>query len=601
MVYKYLDFFKPIFVVFILIFCFDLILDYTAINTYLNHGQILSTSALMISVLFIISLAISLPIWLISKLFSKLNTKAQTFFVASVFSSLSVLFFVVFAVVTYRFIAKPFIPSNLFLKIAMSLIAIFFFTFIYFKDKSCRYFMKKVSIINKACVFLLIISLTILISYMGSQKWGGERSPVSERKENLSKPNIILVIIDNLAAKNLSLTKHNKSVPNIYNFAKESYVFERMHSNGNRTSLSMPSMFNSQYPFSKVKDKSKYLPFLLKEYGYKTMFITSTTISLRYLGSLDVINGFDFIVPPYGGAKQYKNGYPWVNLDRFCYDRFGLLTWFSYITEYYYINRLASSSRLFKSLILTDCALPDNFASILKHLENPQNRPLFSWFHIFSVHESNKYLPPKRFRKSKNESDKFYAKYLVHSDEMLSYVDDQFGKFIKELKIRGVYDNSIIILTSDHGTRHNVPVLGEEMIHVPFIIHLPEQKEGKRLQTLSEGIDMLPTILDVMGKPIPKWVKGESLVKYFSGNNSQKLKFTTDLNLLKDENAVAVFEGDYKLIYKLDQEKVMLYNLKNDPLEKQDLSRNLPTLAAHLKRLIIDKLKVHKLVKGQRL
>lgn len=102
----------------------------------------------------------------------------------------------------------------------------------------------------------------------------------------------------------------------------------------------------------------------------------------------------------------------------------------------------------------------------------------------------------------------------------LTMVDKWFGKFIDTLKKHNMYEDTLIILTADHGH-----ILGEhglmaknymhqynELAHIPLIIHLPKnERAGQRVNAITQNIDIMPTVLEYNEIKIPDFVAGFSL------------------------------------------------------------------------------------------
>lgn len=103
----------------------------------------------------------------------------------------------------------------------------------------------------------------------------------------------------------------------------------------------------------------------------------------------------------------------------------------------------------------------------------------------------------------------------------VSEVDDHVGRLVKKLKDIGQYENTLIIFTSDHGdmngahrhvTKSVTPALYEETAKVPLVMTCPNLlPKGKRVKTMANGVDVMPTILDYLDQTIPAHVQGQSL------------------------------------------------------------------------------------------
>lgn len=99
--------------------------------------------------------------------------------------------------------------------------------------------------------------------------------------------------------------------------------------------------------------------------------------------------------------------------------------------------------------------------------------------------------------------------------------DKWFGKFIKALKENHLFEDTLILFTSDHGhmlgehkfTGKNIMHTYNEIAHIPFIAHLPKHEcAGERRVALTQNIDLMPTILSHFKVDIPETVKGYSLL-----------------------------------------------------------------------------------------
>ena len=208
----------------------------------------------------------------------------------------------------------------------------------------------------------------------------------------------------------------------------------------------------------------------------------------------------------------------------------------------------------------------------------------------------------------------------VKKDMAINYsnlirMDYQLGERIKELKDEGLYDNSYIFFYSDHGgpfPRHKRAIY-DTGVKVPFMIKYPKSKgAGSRVDALLSFIDLAPTVLDIAGIKIPKYLQGMSilnssdferkylvtasdrfdeevdrirsvktkkfkLIKNYYPNNSHALPVAYRENmpmmkLLNEFNSRDKLNDDQKKWFSTPKSKFELYDLKNDPLELNDLS-----------------------------
>jgi len=190
-------------------------------------------------------------------------------------------------------------------------------------------------------------------------------------------------------------------------------------------------------------------------------------------------------------------------------------------------------------------------------------------------------------------------------DEFVRYCDYQFRNFILELEKRNVLDNTIIILTADHGESfdHNYLLHGgyhlyQEIVNIPLIIKLPENKGGRIINDVTEQIDITATLADLADIPVPAWMEGESLIPLMNGEISTSgpaFSMSFERNPGRgnkiEKGAVAVTEEQYKLIHYLERDESLLFNLDNDPEERDNLIDEELEIGSHLLKVIKDSLK----------
>ena len=95
-------------------------------------------------------------------------------------------------------------------------------------------------------------------------------------------------------------------------------------------------------------------------------------------------------------------------------------------------------------------------------------------------------------------------------------VDAGLGRFFDDLRRQPWFDDSLVILTADHGDSfergylYHGAELYENSTWVPLIIRFPRQKSGARVSGLTQTVDIAPTILKSVGVPIPDWMDGQA-------------------------------------------------------------------------------------------
>jgi arylsulfatase A-like enzyme len=121
----------------------------------------------------------------------------------------------------------------------------------------------------------------------------------------------------------------------------------------------------------------------------------------------------------------------------------------------------------------------------------------------------------------KTETD--WRRMIANYWGLCSLVDTNAGKILDTLDECGLRDDTIVVFTSDHGdmmgSHHLIAkcVQFEEAVRVPFLLRLPDQRQGRKISRGVSQIDMVPTLLDLLGQPIPGHLQGQSLRPVFEG------------------------------------------------------------------------------------
>ncbi len=181
---------------------------------------------------------------------------------------------------------------------------------------------------------------------------------------------------------------------------------------------------------------------------------------------------------------------------------------------------------------------------------------------------------------------------------LVSHVDDCVGKIIQQLKEEGIFENTIVIFTSDHGEflgdhgRVAKGMPGHDCItRVPFIISYPDGiGGGKVVDDLVEAVDVVPTLLDYCGIQTPGIIQGKSLKGLLEGGvNYHREDVLTEMFSPGGVTQTTVRTKDYK--YYCDSKgREVLYDLKEDPDELKNVvkeDRYKDVLSDMRKRLIL--------------
>ncbi|XLQ20067.1 MAG: sulfatase [Candidatus Moraniibacteriota bacterium] len=228
------------------------------------------------------------------------------------------------------------------------------------------------------------------------------------------------------------------------------------------------------------------------------------------------------------------------------------------LKENHYATIAFMGSKMVHSLVpgfdmidLTPAARKDNTAQevtdkAITWIQDNSERKFFTWIHYWDPHDP--YKPPAEYvypDSPEEEFDKFLYMQRRYDGE-IKHVDYQFNRIIELLRELKIDDKTIIVITSDHGeafgehekglfapntpnqlTRGHYQTVYDEEIHVPLVIYNPANKYiGEEVEELTQSIDILPTILDMLSIDVPKEVEGSSLVPLINGEVAKINDFT---------------------------------------------------------------------------
>jgi arylsulfatase A-like enzyme len=159
-----------------------------------------------------------------------------------------------------------------------------------------------------------------------------------------------------------------------------------------------------------------------------------------------------------------------------------------------------------------------------------------------------------------------------------AYIDQQIGRVLDTLTECGLDDNTIVIFTSDHGdliAAHGFiykmdTCCYQELANVPFIIRAPGMTEpGSVTQCLTESVDILPTLVDLLGLPEVSEVQGKSFRKVLASPN---ISFRDRVFIHWNGPSFINFDGQWKYALHSRSETDELYSLQEDPGEIKNLA-----------------------------
>ena len=213
---------------------------------------------------------------------------------------------------------------------------------------------------------------------------------------------------------------------------------------------------------------------------------------------------------------------------------------------------------------------------------------------IYDTSKNTPYLHTNGRQFLPEYADTIKIKYMMSNYfGLITEIDDWVGKLLETLKENGFEENTLVIFTSDHGEMlgsHGMReknVFYEESARIPLLMRFPKKiKAGVEVNTQISNINIYATILDYLG--IEKNESdGNSLRPLIENKKSDKFDFVVtewNYNLKDNEPNYMILKGDWKMFipYSPSSNVInVLYNLKNDPLEMDNLIGNNPEKAKY--------------------
>lgn len=413
--------------------------------------------------------------------------------------------------------------------------------------------------------------------------------PVLPVTEQWNSPNVIVYLIDTLRADHLGTYGYSEPVsPEIDAFAADAVVFDRAFAQSSWTKTSVASILTGLLPHSHgtfergdiLPPIPSLLPKLLQDAGYRTVAVSASGIITPDRGFDRGFEEFLLIEPT--GDDLPVFAYSDVVTDRF-------LHWLSEHPE--------SGEPFFAYLHTVDPHEPYGPPDLDGN--PPPDRGSELWeFRRPDENMVNAFLATQPELSKLDIRDHFLQLY----EEDISFNDRQFGRLIEALKGLGIYDSTIIVLLSDHGEEFfdhghwaHGRTLFSEQLHVPLLLKLPDQNEGgRRVAAIAQHVDLVPTLLEGLDLAVPQEVEGRSLIPLIRERSRKVIdpasRTVVVSNLRLDGTEIdSILRNNLHLMrWKPDQpdERVELYDLKDDPNERFDLAPHRPAAVGFLRTLL---------------
>jgi len=430
--------------------------------------------------------------------------------------------------------------------------------------------------------------------------------------------NIVIIIMDSVRIKNLSLFGYEKETDkNLKRIVREGILFKKHFSCSNFTFPSLISLLSGKYPnnhglvhqfpyytpeeFAKFKKNKFWFPSYLKQKGYSTIGIGWPGPWLK--------KGFDYYKEKETSEKKEK-------LKKILNKSFMKKILLSLPSWAYKLGK-----KIFKTRASVDFPYAHETINLAISKIKGIKKPFFLFIHFQDTHipfktTKNPKISKKNYEKIlegiRDKSQREYVKkrftdiglYSITDiknkyDLAIKNVDGQIGRFVNFLQKERLWENTIFVVLSDHGlslNENNIYLssagLYNETIRSPLIMKIPGIKGGiKGKEELVQNIDIVPTILEILGKEKQKDIDGVSMMPLIKEGKSVRNKILAFDGLAEDVKMIGtkkrkLIVAEKNLCYlckswhhKGRQE----YDLEKDPNELKNIYSRKSSLEKNLK------------------
>ena len=373
--------------------------------------------------------------------------------------------------------------------------------------------------------------------------------------------NIVLITLDCVRPDYLGCYGHNNAVtPNIDSLALQGVLMERTYSHSSVTGPSLMSLFTSRFPFdhgvrfngSPVTSDLPMIAQILQKHDYRTAaFVGGYMLNSRF--------GFN------KGFEYYDDNMVNSRVEALVLSMFG-----------YYKEWGGSKIKKFSRNAnrLTDSAM--------KWIgSTDKQKPFFLWLHYFDAHDQFRLPQPLHYLYFRRRNYK----------QNVEFMDYHIGRLVDDLKKRNLYEKTLFIVTSDHGESlndyqfkgrdyHGHSMLAYDVtLRVPLILCGPGAVNGIRSKQTFRHVDILPTLLSYLNfsEDINGDFEGQNLLEALAGGAISDEPEVYAETLLPTARKIpepewrVLIKWPWKYVFRTQSNQECLYNLENDPYERNDV------------------------------
>ena len=371
-----------------------------------------------------------------------------------------------------------------------------------------------------------LVSITLLGTvYLGTRKTS-DATLIAPHLKSGAPPNILLIVGDGVETEHMSLYGYDRdTTPYLRKLSERSLLCENNFPNAGPSAASVASLLTGKLPTETRlvfppdiltgKDSYQHLPAVLKMLGYR-----SANIGLRYYADAYDLN--------------MRDSFDWANdreLQGFLLPE--SLTGLIGQGAAYFLTQIRDriESRLLH--VFGVVRMSDAFDQLVQAPYQPRGDsgrivqlwrwldegegPFFVYLHLLGTHGPN-FRPVRRVFSEGKTQDQPWMKDF-YDDAILEF-DSNVKTILQGLADRKLLQDTIVVITSDHGIKHT------SRQRVPLMFFVPADDRRRRVSSNTQNLDIAPTLLDYLGVDRPGWMRGQSLTA--KDPNPGRTIFTVD-------------------------------------------------------------------------
>lgn len=378
--------------------------------------------------------------------------------------------------------------------------------------------------LSVACAALVSITLAGTV-YVGTREVSAS-TPVGPHLKNRALPNILLIVGDGVEAEHMSLYGYDRdTTPYLRQLAERSLLCENNFPNAGPSAASIASILTGKLPTEtrliyppdilRGKDAYQHLPAILKTLGYR-----SANIGLRYYADaydLNMRHSFDwandrelkgFLLPEWFTDSIGQGSAYFLTQIR---DRIE-----SRLLHIFDVERMSDAFDQMVHVPYQSRGDTERIVQLWRWLEKGEG-PFFVYLHFLGTHGS-KFRPVRRlFSAGKTQDEPWMTDFY---DDAILQFDFNVNKILQGLADRNQLQDTIVVITSDHGVKHT------NRKRVPLMFLFPADYRRRRVSSNTQNLDIAPTLLDYLGMERAAWMTGQSLIA--NDPNPGRAIFTAD-------------------------------------------------------------------------